>query len=72
MKKYKYLEGFAERLDDACIATGLPKTEIARRCGFNRKQLMRMANHYSMNSFDVARFCSVTKTDANWLLGLTK
>lgn len=70
MKLKNYIEGFEERLDEACLKTGLPKTEIARRAGFNRKQLSRMANHAVMNSSDVARFCSVTKTDANWLLGV--
>lgn len=70
MKRNNYLEGFNERLDDACLATGLSKSEIARRCGFSRKQLIR-TNHHNMNSFDVAKFCAVTKTDANWLLGVT-
>ena len=70
MRRLKFIEGFTEKLEEACQATGLPKTEIAKRCGFDRKQLMRMANPCVMNSFDVARFCAVTKTDANWLLGV--
>ena len=69
-RKKTYIEGFNERLNEACYNTGLSKCEIARRCGFNRKQLMRGAHHMMMGGGDIARFCSVTKTDANWLLGI--
>ena len=67
--KGKYIEGFEERLDEACIKSGMKKAEIARRGGFNRKILSRY-NNTMMNSGDLARFCSVTHTDANWLLGV--
>ena len=67
-----YIEGFNERLEEACGRVNMNKTEIARNCGFDRKQLSRGNNFCVMNSRDVAKFCAFTKTDANWLLGITK
>lgn len=71
MKKNTYIEGFHERLDTACLRTGLSKTEIARRAGFDRKTLHPM-KHQMMGSAYIAKFCAVTGTDANWLLGVKK
>ena len=71
-KKRVYIDGFVERLEEACYNSGLNKTEIARRCNFSRKQLMRRQTHWMMNSGDLAKFCAVTKTDANWLLGIKR
>ena len=70
MKQKIYIEGFADRIDEACAKTGLPKTVIAERCGFDRKQLSRWHQDGVMNGAYLARFCQVTKTDANWLLGI--
>lgn len=72
MKRRVYIDGFVERLEKACENTGLSKSEIARRCGINRKQLARKSSMFMMNSGDVAKFCAGTGTDANWLLGVTK
>ena len=70
MRTNKYIEGFNERIDEACIKSGLTKKEIARRAGFDRKTLSRMSQDNMMNSGALARFCNVTHSDANWLLGI--
>ena len=69
-KNKTYVEGFAERLEEACIRDGRSKVEIARLCGFDRKALMRHRDHMMMDSGNLAKFCNLTKTDANWLLGV--
>ena len=71
MKKHVYIEGFHERLDEACRKTGLTKAEIARRAGFDRKTLHPMSNQM-MGSAYIAKFCVATGTDANWLLGVKR
>lgn len=70
MKSKTYIQGFNERLNAACHSSGLSKSEIAKRCSFDRKTLIR-TDHAMMDGGNVARFCAVTKTDANWLLGVT-
>lgn len=72
MKKRVYIEGFVDRLEKVCKSTGLSKTEIAKRCGIDRKQLSRQHTMFMMNSGDLAKFCAGTGTDANWLLGIKK
>lgn len=69
MKKSIYIEGYYDRLDEACRRSGMTKNEIALRCCFSRKVLYpgRM-----MNSGYLARFCAVTDTSADWLLGLRR
>ena len=71
MKVNSYIEGFHERLDEACRRTGLSKAEIARRAGFDRKTLYPLS-HQMMGSAYIAKFCAATGTDANWLLGVTR
>lgn len=71
-KKKAFIQGFNERLDMACASVNMPKTEIARSCGFDRKMLYRGSSNCVMNSRDVAKFCAFTKTDANWLLGIKR
>lgn len=72
MKKKFYIEGFYERMDEAVHNSGLSKNEIARRCGFDRKTLTGPRDNRMINSGYLAKFCVVTKADANWLLGLKK
>ena len=71
MKVNSYIEGFHERLDEACRRTGLSKAEIARRAGFDRKSL-HPKEHTMMTSAYITKFCAVTNTDANWLLGIRR
>ena len=69
MKKRILIEGFWDRVDSVCYKSGLSKTEIARRIGCDRKTLMRM-NSAMMNSGYLAKFCAITGTSADYLLGL--
>lgn len=71
MRNSRYIFGFRERLDEACYRTGLTKKEIAKRGNFDRKCLYPSQNDV-MSSVNIAKFCAVTKTDANWLLGITR
>lgn len=57
-------------MEEAVIRSGLTKAEITRRMRVERKVLYRGIDDRDMNCLYVARFCSVTGTDANWLLGL--
>jgi hypothetical protein len=69
MKHKGCIMGFWDRLDESIIRTGLSKAAIARRMGVDRKTLYRSSAE-NMGALYVAKFCAVTKTDANWLLGL--
>ena len=69
-RRYAYLEGFYERVDEACRKSGLTKTEIARRAGFERRTLTPKHDNWMMTLANAARLCAVTRTDANWLLGI--
>lgn len=62
---------FYNRINQVCKQTGLTKTEIARRCGFDRKVLMKKGE-ILMGVYNFAKFCEVTHADANWILGLTE
>lgn len=69
MNRHQQVEGLWERVEQACFETELTKREICKRMGFDRKSL------YDSSGFSVlklARFCAVTGTDANWLLGLSR
>lgn len=71
MKKNTYIIGFQERIDKAVLDSGMSKTEIARRGGFERK-VFYPKEHQMMSPAYIAKFCAVTGTDANWLLGVTR
>ena len=63
------IRGYNERLEKAIARSGLTKSEIARRCGFNRKALSKK---FTLSTINLAKFCAITKTDANWLLALKR
>ena len=69
MIKHKYLYGFWERVEQACKKSGLSKSEIARRGGFDRR-LISSPTTGMMHAMTLARFCAVTGASADWLLGL--
>lgn len=71
MKSSIYIAGYKERLNQACLDSGLSKSEIARRAGFNRK-ILCPTEQVMMGSGYLAKFCAVTRTDANWLLGIKR
>ena len=70
MRRIRGLQGFWDRMEEAIIRSGLTKAEITRRMHVERKALYRGPDDRDMNCLYVARFCAVTGTDANWLLGL--
>ncbi len=63
------IKGYRERLEKAIGRSGLTKSEIARRCGFDRKAL---SGEFTLSTVNLVKFCVITKTDANWLLGLKR
>ena len=74
MNKSVLVEGFWDRLDQACLKDGRTKTQIANACNFDRKVLYRSAalHKVMMSSGYLARFCTETNTSADWLLGLRR
>lgn len=61
---------FWYRIEDAVRASGLSKSEIARRGGFHRQDLtVRNGTHY-LSIKTLAAFCRVTGVSADWILGL--
>ena len=70
MRRIRGLQGFWDRMEEAVGRSGLTKTEITKRMHVERKVLWRGPDDRDMNCLYVARFCAVTGTDANWLLGL--
>lgn len=71
--KEKRIEGFDERIEETIIRSGMSRAEITKKMGASRKLLMpnNILGH-QLSALYIARFCAVTKTDANWLLGLTE
>ena len=67
-KQKTLIEGFWDRANIAM--EGRNKNELARRIGCNRKTLY--GNNGTLSPVYLARFCVLTGTDANWLLGITK
>ena len=70
MRRIRGLQGFWDRMEEAVIRSGLTKVEISKRMRVDRKTLYRGDDERDMNCLYVVRFCAVTGTDANWLLGL--
>ena len=66
------IEGFWERIEEAVSRSGLSKKQIAERGGFNRKDLSPATTNCMLSARNLAKFCAVTKTSADWLLGLSR
>lgn len=64
------INGFWDRVDEVILSQELTKAEIARRMKCNRKTLY--ARDSAMNPLYLARFCTVTGADANYLLGIRR
>lgn len=62
------IEGFWDRAN--IVMEGKNKKELARQIGCNRKTLY--GGNGTLSPVYLARFCVLTGTDANWLLGITK
>lgn len=71
MKKGIYIRGFNERFNEAILSTGLSQLELARRLECDHKWLITTQRTGMPESGMLARFCKVTNTSADWLLGLS-
>lgn len=69
MKKRGCVEGFWDRINVAVGQSGMSKREITDKMCVDRK-LLYGTDRENISSLYVAKFCAVTGTDANWLLGL--
>ena len=72
MRAKCYIYEYEERLAEAIEQCGLSKTQIATRCGFDRKCFYPDKSNRMMSSGYLAKFCAVTGVSADWLLGLSK
>lgn len=62
-------EGFAERLKDLWLRSGLTQIEIGRRIGYERKTIAAWINgDYAPNILALSRLCSVFNVSADYLL----
>ena len=59
---------FWGRVHEAVGDSGMSKCEIARRAGFHRQNLSTRNGMMTVDT--LRRFCEVTHTSADWLLGL--
>ena len=62
------IEGMQERVEQVCVESGMTKKELCEKMEFDRKALYGEG----FSTLKLARFCAVTGTDANWLLGLSR
>lgn len=65
-KQKTLIEGFWDRANK--VMEGKSKKELARQIGCDRKTLY--GNYGTLSPVYLARFCVLTGTDANWLLGI--
>lgn len=66
MNRAFYIPGFKQRVKQVLDEQGKTGAEVAALCGFERKALYNEDWHGGR----IAKFCEVTGTDANWLLGV--
>lgn len=65
-KQKTLIEGFWDRANK--VMEGKNKNELARQIGCNRKTLY--GKDGTLSPLYLAKFCVLTDTDANWLLGI--
>lgn len=65
-KQRTLIEGFWDRANK--VMEGKSKKDLARQIGCDRKTLY--GNYGTLSPVYLARFCVLTGTDANWLLGI--
>ena len=62
------LDGFWDRLDEEIQKHGMSKTQLAERCGFNRRILSKpKSNSYIILPY-FARLCSILNVSADYLM----
>lgn len=65
------MKGLGRRMRRAIAESGMQDQEVARKMGVTQPGLSRWVNgHQGIRAKNLAKFCRVTKCDANWLLGL--
>lgn len=69
MRQSNYICGFWDRVEAVILKSGCSRAELANRMGRHRHTLYRREGG-GMDALTLARFCAVTQTDANWLLGI--
>lgn len=62
------LDGMWERLENELQKQNISKMELARRCGFDRKNLIKHNKHSSIYLPYVARICAELHISADYLL----
>lgn len=62
------LDGFWDRLDEEIQKHGMSKTQLAERCGFNRRILSKPKNNSYIILPYFARLCSTLNVSADYLL----
>ena len=72
MSEHIKLEGFWDRVNKAVKDSGLSKSEIARRGGFERRALNGESENRMLSVGTLARFCVVTDVSADWILGIKR
>jgi hypothetical protein len=72
MSEHIKLEGFWDRVNKAVKDSGLSKSEIARRGGFERRALNGESENRMLSAGTLARFCVVTDVSADWILGIKR
>ena len=70
MKKATLIEGFWDRFEEVVTEDGRTKAELAKLVGCHRKTLYSRASVPS--PVYLARFCAITGTSADYLLGLRR
>ena len=67
----KRLQGYISRVNQAINDSGMTRRELAERCGLARTYFYNIeATGAHMTAYTLARFCAVTGSSADYLLGL--
>lgn len=70
MNRLFEVDGFWDRVEQACEESGLSKIQIADKMGMERKSLYKRVG--SWHSGRLVLFCKITHVSADWLLGLSR
>ena len=67
--KHYFPEGFAERLKDLWMKSGMTQEQVAVKIKWKRKAVNAWINGYSMpNALAIARLCRLFNVSADYLL----
>ena len=68
MKDPEVIKRYNYRITEAVIKCGMTKQQIAEKMNVDYKMLC--CNGTMMNSYNLAKFCKVTGSSADYILGL--